>query len=88
MSTHSEEKNSEKENSEEKFSEKKINKLLVKLLAALRKVSNLKKKQEIIQEFELFSHILKNFKVYDILCFFELFKANNLYHYIEIFLKN
>jgi hypothetical protein len=49
-------------------------------------LSEAKEKNKIIQNFELFEQILQYSTVYHVLCFFEIFKANNLYHYIENFL--
>jgi len=68
-------------NSGESFDEK--SKQIYLLLSKERKA---KEKNKIIQSFKLFKQILEHSTVYDVLCFFEIFKANNLYHYIENFL--
>jgi len=68
-------------NSGESFDEK--SKQIYLLLSEEREA---KEKNKIIQSFELFKQILEHSTVYDVLCFFEIFKTNNLYHYIENFL--
>lgn len=68
-------------NSGESFDEK--SKQIYLLLSEEREA---KEKNKIIQNFELFEQILQYSTVYHVLYFFEIFKANNLYHYIENFL--